>query len=210
MSKRWSIDADRPLQAMLENEACPQVLRQALTGAISWQVRNEVTVRRALSSPRIAPLWVTALYALGAMVTVDEDGSGKEVVLAEAGSARPVALHVDTDGLRWGEAHVARTPADEPIVAAVAAVKLDDDVVQEVRVALTGVWQQAVGLAEAPTELVGEPLDDDTIQAVAKALEQEVEPKDDFLGSEEYRRAMAGVLTRRALHACLEQEAGDE
>lgn len=210
MSKRLSIDADRPLQAMLEDEACPQVLRQALTGSLSWQARNEVTVRRALSSPRIAPLWTTALFAAGATITVDEDGSGKEVVLAEAGSARPVALHVETDGLRLGEAHVARTPADEPIVAAVAAVKLHGSVVQEARVALAGVWQKAVSLAEAPTELVGKPLDGDTIQMVAKTVEQEVEPKGDFLGSEEYRRAMAGVLTRRALHACLEQEAGDE
>ena len=210
MSKRWSVDADRPLQAMLDDEACPQVLRRALTGAISWQVRNEVTVRRALSSPRIAPLWVTALYALGATVTVDDGGSEKVVALAEAGSSRPIALQVETDGMRSGEAHVARTPADEPIVAAVAAVKLDGDVVQEARVALTGVWQQAVGLAEAPTQLVGKSLGDDTIQAVAEAVEQEVEPKDDFLGSEEYRRAMAGVLTRRALLACVQQEAGDD
>jgi CO/xanthine dehydrogenase FAD-binding subunit len=195
---------------VLDDGACPQVLRQALTGALSWQVRNEVTVRRALSSPRIAPLWVTALSALGATVTVEGDEGKEEVSLAEAGSARPDALHVEMDGLRWGEAHVARTPADEPIVAAVAAVRLDGDVVQEARVALTGVWQQVVGLAEAPDQLVGKCLDDDAIQAVAEAVGQEVEPKGDFLGSEPYRRAMAGVLTRRALQACLEQEAGDE
>ena len=210
MGKGWSIDADRPLQAVLDDEACPQVLRQALTGTLSWQVRNEVTVRRALSSPRIAPLWVTALYALGATVTVEEDGSEKVVALAEARSSRPTALQVEMDGMCSGEAHVARTPADEPIVAAVAGVKLKGDVVQEARVALTGVWQQAVGLAEAPGQLEGESLDDDTIQAVAEAVEQEVEPKDDFLGSEEYRRAMAGVLTRRALLACVQQEAGDD
>ena len=211
MSNRWSIEADRPLQAMLDDEVCPQVLRRALTGALSWQVRNEVTVRRALSSPRIAPLWVTALYAVGAIVTVGENDSEKEVVVSEAGATRPVALHVEMDGLRWGEARVARTPADEPIVAAVAAVKLDGrDVIQKVCVALTGVWPKAVGLAEAPAQVVGKPLDGDIIQVVAETVEQEVEPKGDFLGSEEYRRAMAGVLTRRALQACLEQEAGDD
>ena len=204
------IDVNRSLQSVFDDPACPLALRQMLTGALSWQVRNEVTVRRALSSLRIAPLWVTALSALGATVTVEGDEGKEEVSLAEAGSARPDALHVEMDGLRWGEAHVARTPADEPIVAAVAAVRLDGDVVQEARVALTGVWQQVVGLAEAPDQLVGKRLDDDAIRAVAEAVEREVEPKGDFLGSEPYRRAMAGVLTRRALQACLEQEAGDE
>jgi CO/xanthine dehydrogenase FAD-binding subunit len=33
-------------------------------------------------------------------------------------------------------------------------------------------------------------------------VEEEVTPRGDFLGSEEYRRAMAGVLTRRALEQC--------
>jgi CO/xanthine dehydrogenase FAD-binding subunit len=147
---------------------------------------------------------------LGATTTVDENGTSKEVILSEAGANRPGALHVEMDGVRWGEAHVARTPADDPIIAAVAAVKLDGDVVQEARVALTGAWQQVVGLAEAPAELAGKSLDDDTIQVAAEAVEQEVEPKGDFLGSEEYRRAMAGVLTRRALLACVRQEAGDD
>jgi CO/xanthine dehydrogenase FAD-binding subunit len=53
-------------------------------------------------------------------------------------------------------------------------------------------------------------LDAERIRAVAAAIEQEVVPQGDFLGSEEYRRAMAGVLARRALEACLHQEAGEE
>jgi CO/xanthine dehydrogenase FAD-binding subunit len=47
-----------------------------------------------------------------------------------------------------------------------------------------------------------------SIRAVATAVEDEVEPEGDFRGSEEYRRAMAGVLTRRALEQCLEKETG--
>jgi CO/xanthine dehydrogenase FAD-binding subunit len=40
---------------------------------------------------------------------------------------------------------------------------------------------------------------------VANAIEGEVAPEGDFRGSEEYRRAMAGVLTRRALEQCLSE-----
>ncbi len=204
----WTIEADAPLQSVLDQPDAPPLLRQTLTGALSWQTRNETPVRKALKSPRIALQWVAALLALGATVTVEGEAGPEEVPLAVgAGSPRPHALHVPrAEGTRWGAAHVARTPADEPIVAAVAVVEMTGGVVQQARVALTGVWPEAVRLAEAPARLVGGPLDEEHIRAVAEAVEEKVAPTGDFRGSEEYRRAMAGVLTRRALEQCLHQE----
>jgi len=206
----WSIDAEASLQAALDSTGCPEILRRALTGVLSWQARNETSVRRALSSPRIAPQWLAALYALGATVTVQGAGGSVEMPLAEASASGVQALHVGAEGLRWGEARVARTPADPPIVAAVAGVRLENGVVQQARVALNGAWPEAVRLAQAADKLAGGPLDAPRIQAVADTIEKEVKPKGDYLGSAEYRRAMAGVLTRRALEACLQQEVGDE
>ena len=212
----WSVDADASLQSALDGPECPPLLRPTLTGALSWQTRNETPVRRALRAPRVAPRWVAALLALGATVPVEEAGGPTEVPLESLLQRRVegevLALHVPpgSPDRRWGEAHVARTPADEPIVAAVAVVDLNGSTVQAARVALTGVWSEPVRLAEASACLVGGPLDEPSIRAVAEAVEQEVAPRGDFLGSEEYRRAMAGVLTRRALESCLRQEAGDE
>jgi CO/xanthine dehydrogenase FAD-binding subunit len=74
--------------------------------------------------------------------------------------------------------------------------------VVEARVALTGAWPEPVRLSEAPGMLVGGPLSEERIKAVAAAVEEEVAPQGDYLGSAIYRRAMAGVLTRRALEAC--------
>jgi len=205
----WSIDTGALLQAVVDDPACPPLLRQALTGVLSWQARNETPLWRTLAAPRLAPQWVASLLALGTTLVVD----GEEVPLAvgvhfprsarRAGQASH-ALHVRVGGLRWGEAHVARTPADEPIVAAVAVVEMAGNVVQAARVALTGVWPEPARLAQAATQLVGAPLDEEHIRAVAAAVEQEVAPKGDFMGSREYRRAMAGVLTRRALGQCRE------
>jgi CO/xanthine dehydrogenase FAD-binding subunit len=206
-SDTWSIDADAALQAVLDSFACPPLFHRTLSGVLSWQTRNETSVSRVLASPRVAPQWVAALLALGATVTVE--GAAEEVPLAEAKSGSVQALHVRVERLCWGEARVARTPADEPIVAAMAAVRMEDGVVQEARVALTGVWPEPVRLAESPAQLVGGPLDREGIQAVAQAVEQEVAPAGDFLGSELYRRAMAGVLTRRVLAQCL-RERDDE
>jgi CO/xanthine dehydrogenase FAD-binding subunit len=204
------VDAGVSLQAVLDDPECPPIFHQLLTGSVSWQVRNETTVHRALASPRVAPQWVAALLALGAMVQVDGAEISLETLLQDKVEGTMSALKVGVKGKRSGQAHVARTPADEPIVAVVAAVEMDGTTVRQARVAITGVWPEIVRLAEAPARLMGEPLDKERIRDVAAAVEAEVAPKGDFRGSEEYRSAMAGVLARRALEQCLRQEVGDE
>jgi CO/xanthine dehydrogenase FAD-binding subunit len=223
----WSVDADAPLQSVLDRPDTPPLLRQALTGVLSWQTRNETPVRRTLTAPRLAPQWAAALLVLGATVTVVGDDGPMEVplesVLQRQAKGVASALHVELGSVRWGEARVARTPADEPIVSAIAVAIVDNPsasdprsasgqggVVRQARVALTGAWPEPARLAETPARLVGGPLDAERIQAVADGVAEEVDPRGDFLGSEEYRRAMASVTSRRALEECLRQEVGDE
>jgi CO/xanthine dehydrogenase FAD-binding subunit len=168
-----------------------------------------------VSSPNVAPQWSAALLALGATVALEQNGEKVEIPVERFLDERPkgqiVALHVRTEGVRWGAAAVARTPADKPIVAAIAGVELDGQVVSQARLALTGVWPTAVGMAEASAQLRGKPLAAESIRAVAAAVQDEVAPNGDFLGSVQYRRAMAGILTRRALEQCLSMgaEGGD-
>ena len=205
----WTVSAETSLQAVLDQPACHPLVCDSLTGVASWQIRVETPVRRALTSPRVAPRWVAALLALGATVTLSDDSGSHEVELAALLENRAVgkvlALHVPPGGAgrRWGQACVARTPADEPIVLACAVVEMDDQTVQQARVALLGAWPQPVRLAQAASQLMGGPFDAARIQAAASAVEQEVEARGDYLGSAEYRRAMAGVLSRRALAECL-------
>jgi carbon-monoxide dehydrogenase medium subunit len=212
--RTWRIDAGAPLQSVLDSPECPPLLRQTLTGALFWQVRNEVSIRRSLRAPRIAPKWIAALLALGATVTIESDDGAVETpldTLTQHRSRKEIsALHIPypkESGIRWAEASVARTPADDPIVAVIAAVETEVSIVRQARIALTGAWPEAVRLAESADRLLGNPLDEARIQETAQAVEKEVAPKGDFLGSEEYRRAMAGVLVRRALQECQRQEA---
>ena len=209
----WPVDADATLQTMLDSEACVPLLRQTLTGALTWHVRNRRPLRRALASPGIAPQWMAALLALGASVTVEREPEPEQIpletLLHERIEGEIIALHVRTEGIRWGYAQVARTPVDDPIVAAVACVEMQGDQVHDARIALTGAWSRPVGLATAPGRLTGGPLDEEQIQAVAMAVEEEVSPKGDFRGSAEYRRAMARVMTRRALEQCLQDRLQD-
>jgi carbon-monoxide dehydrogenase medium subunit len=218
----WTVEADATLQSLLDAPECPELLCRALTGIHSWQMRNETTVRRTLQASQLMPQWLAALLALGAAVTIEGENDAElgrsegkvplQDLLEHEVNGQVTALHIPAQGSgsRWGAAHVARTSADEPIVAAVAVVEMNAGVVEEARIVLTGAWPERLRLAKASGTLVGESLSEDRIRAVAAAVEEEVEPQGDYLGSAAYRRAVSGVLTRRALEACLEQEVGDE
>jgi len=212
----WTVDPGASLQSVLDEPSCPPMVGRALTGVHSWQLRNETSVDRTLRASQRVPQWIAALLALGATVTLEGDDGADEVPLdvyvKKDVEGKVTALHVpmlDANTV-WGEAHVARTPSDDPIVAAVAVLTMNGEAVEGARVALTGVWPEAVRLTDAADLLIGKSLSPDRIADVAAAIEDEVEPVGDYLGSEAYRRAMGGVLARRALKMCLEQEVGNE
>jgi len=187
----WRVSADASLQAVLEDPACPPLLARVLGTVHSWQVRNETTVNRTLKSSRLMPYWTAALIALDAVVTVEGEDGSEEVALEslvrrrKKGNTTSVYI-CRRENARWGDAHVGRTSSDEPIVAS-----------------------EPVWVADAANGLVGRRLDGESLSDVVSAVVDEVEPVGDYLGSETYRRAMAGVLTRRALEACLRQEEDD-
>jgi len=208
----WEIACDATLQAVVERAGCPELFRRTLTGSMSWQVRNRTTIDRVLITPSVALSWFAALLALGAEVSVDGQGRVPiDLFLERRVKGRLDLLHVPAldrsgkplGGIRWGEARVARTPSDEPIVSAVAVVEDGASVITRVRLSLTGVWPRPVALAGAVARLVGSRLAVDRIHEVAAAIAAEVAPKGDFLGSAEYRRAMSAVMARRALEQCL-------
>ncbi|HNS50363.1 MAG TPA: hypothetical protein PKO09_04195 [Anaerolineae bacterium] len=208
----WEIHCDATLQALVDGPTCPDLFRRTLTGYLSWHVRNRTTIERVLTTPSTAVAWFAAILALGAEVRVEGQGEVPvDAFLERRIKGRLEALHiplprpgaVPLEGVAWGEARVARTHSDEPIVSAVAVVEGGEPVVIRARLALTGACSRPAGLAKAAAHLVGNPLTLDTIRDVATAVEAEVMPKGDFLGSTEYRRAMAGVMARRALEECL-------
>ena len=102
-------------------------------------------------------------------------------------------------------ASVGRTPADAPIVLAAAALAAANGQCQTARLALGGVADAPLRLSEIEEQLIGKPLSDEAIASAAAQVAELVRPAGDFRGSAEYRRAMAGVLARRALCAAWER-----
>lgn len=208
--KSLALNIKDSLQTLYEHPACPQLLHVVLSQVASWQERNETTLGVAL---RWSPDLCAALMVMGTRVRTNKNDTqpAGEEFLADFLSRRgtiasliELSLGLEVPERVFGHAHVRRTPGDIPIVSAYAAVDLGEGQVKAARLALTGVWREQPQLVESVSRLVGNPLSDEAISTSAKAIAKETNPKDNYLGSAEYRREMAEVLTRRALTMCRE------
>jgi carbon-monoxide dehydrogenase medium subunit len=92
------------------------------------------------------------------------------------------------------------------IVGVAAALAVTNGVVQSARIGLTGASSHATRLTGAEQALAGKPLSSDTIEAAARAAGTTVgDLNSDLHASEEYRRAMIPVFTKRALLRAMER-----
>ena len=95
------------------------------------------------------------------------------------------------------------------IVGAAAAVTLDGDNVRSIRVALTAVAPTILEVTGLD-DLVGKPLDDDALSAVAAAASEQASPISDLRASDRYRRHTIGVMARRAADAAARRASGED
>lgn len=94
---------------------------------------------------------------------------------------------------------MARRHGDFPIVALTVAVRTQDDVVTDLRVAATGVSDRPVRLTAVEDAAVGRRLDRGTVADLASLSRSAIDPQPDGAGSAEYRRFLLGTLLERSL-----------
>lgn len=98
-----------------------------------------------------------------------------------------------------GFSEFSRRTGDFAIVAIASAVRLENGVVTEARIAAGGVAGTPIRLPGAEAALVGRPLDAECIHEAGATAAIEVDPRADIHGSSSYRRELVAALTRRAL-----------
>ena len=201
------------LAQYLERETDSSLYRVIAEGARRWGgsvQRNRATVGGAIATAASDDPLVVALLACNAQVTLVTRSGRRSLSLAEFLPARAallaepaliaeVSVSLDREA-EWALASVARTPSDAPIVVVVAMLALEHGRCAAVQVALGGVAEMPILLPEIESALVGQIASPDLFAEAGNRAATLVQPSGDFRGSAEYRRAMAGVLTERALN----------
>ena len=117
-----------------------------------------------------------------------------------------VALRLPRPVARTSDAYlrlIPRTEMDIAIAGAAVSVTLDSDgTCAAARVAIAAVAPTALLVQEAAHALTGSNLDAGALERAARAASAAARPIDDKRGTGDYRRAMAGVLTKRAAFNC--------
>ena len=114
-----------------------------------------------------------------------------------------VGFEIDRQPARTSDAYlrlIPRTEMDIAVVGAAARVSLDGDGnCIAAAIALGAVAPTVVMVPGAAEALLGGPISDETVAAVATAASEAANPIDDKRGTVIYRRQVAGVLAKRAV-----------
>jgi CO/xanthine dehydrogenase FAD-binding subunit len=96
------------------------------------------------------------------------------------------------------------------VVGATAVVTVDGGAVSDARIAITALAPTIRRVPEAEAALVGTDGGVDAARTAADAAAGAAAPISDVRASDSYRRAMAAVITRRAIEAAVRRARGDD
>ena len=99
----------------------------------------------------------------------------------------------------WGFEEVARRHGDFALAAVAATLTVSGGAIAQARVALTGVGPTALRVAAVEALLVGHALEPKLTGRAVDAVRAAIGPDTDLHAAADYRRHLAGTLTRRAL-----------
>ena len=124
-----------------------------------------------------------------------------------------VAIRLPSRAARSGSAYVRleyRRAMEIAVVGAAAAVTLaEDGTVQAVSVALTAVAPTIIAVDGVAEAIIGKPVDEAALAAVAELAAAQASPISDLRASDTYRRHCVGVMARRALEAAGRRAGGE-
>ncbi len=162
------------------------------------------------------------LVCFDATVTLQSGGGSRELPVAElfAGPGQTTAdagelltaVDIPEPAAGTGSCYVRleyRRQMEIAVVGATAVVVLDGGKISDARIAITALAPTIHRVSEAESALVGTDGTREPAEAAASAAAAAAAPISDVRASEEYRRAMAAVITRRAIEAAVARASGE-
>ena len=186
------------------------LIAKAITHLADAQVRHRGTFGGALAHADPAGDLGAPTLALGATFVVQGSGGTRSVPASEffvdlfetAISDDEILTEVHVPKRAgWGASYekFVRVAHQWPIVAVAAAVRMEGDTIAEARIGLTNMGSTPLRAEAAEQALVGQPATAEGVAAAAAAAADGTNPPSDLNGDADYRRHLAGVLTRRAV-----------
>ena len=183
-------------------------------------VRNRGTVGGSLCQADPSEDLSAAFAALKARVLIRGSGGERIISVRElhAGPYETVLgpAEILTEiriGLRpgCGSAYqkVERRVGDYPVAAAGAAVWMQGNVIADAGIGLTAVGAPHFFAGSAEQAVIGREPNDETLDQAAQAASADCHPVTDQRGPADYKRHLAGELTRRALRRAIDRARGE-
>ena len=116
-----------------------------------------------------------------------------------------IRIPVPAAGTGWCYAKLKRKTGDFATAAAAVLLRMKGDTVKEVSIALTNAGATALRAREAEDSLRGNKLDDAAMAEAARLAMSICDPAVDQRGDVEYKTAMSGEMTQRALRTAHER-----
>jgi len=204
----------------LVHERCP-LLAEAMPQIGHVQIRNRGTVGGSLAHADPAAELPAVVAALDGEIVL-QSARGRRQLTAEqffvgylTTAADPTELVIEVKlpatPRRTGSAflEVSRRHGDFALVGVAATLTLDEaGVCTACAVAVTGVGPTPAVARDAARALVGGKPSPQAIEDVSRRVSQALRPDSDLHASSDYRKDVAGVLTRRALTRAAERASG--
>lgn len=188
----------------------------------STQIQGRCTMAGNLCNASPAADSVPAMAAVGAIARIAGPNGTRDVPVEEvpvgpgktslAKGEFVVSIFFPKKAANTGDDYlrfIPRTEMDIAVVGSGVCLTLDDSgTCTAAKVVLGAVGPTIIICEEAANALVGSKVDDAAIEAAGAAASAAATPISDKRGTVEYRKKVAGVLTRRAVTTALERAKG--
>jgi len=188
----------------------------------STQIQGRCSMAGNLCNASPAADSVPAMVAVGAIARIAGPNGVRDVPVEEVPTAPGrtslakgefvVSIFFPKKVANTGDAYlrfIPRTEMDIAVVGSGVCLTLDDSgTCTAAKVALGAVAPTVILVPDAASALVGTKVDEAAIEAAGAAATAAATPISDKRGTVEYRKKVAGVLTRRALATALERAKG--
>lgn len=183
-------------------------------------VRNVGTVGGNVAHGDPANDLPACMLALGARFVVKNPNGGRTIpaeefyvdTFATALEPNEVLVEVQVPRRRAGQGtayfKLEKRAGDFPICGAAASLVVSHGKIESAGIGLTAVGPTALKAKEAEQALSGHAPDDATFKHAAQVARDLAKPVSDLRGPADYKKAMVGVLTERALHRAAERARG--